>query len=189
MGRIFYKKVYTHPASPRHFFSEHDARGWCADHGESPRRIEVYDSKAEYDRWCWLVAQQRIGNISGLRRQVQYELVPEQVRTVPVGEKVVKVWWVDGIKFRTKSDAQLHCRRHAIKMKDITWYEERQPVTKRVVDERAVTYVADFVYFNEYGVQVVEDVKSDYTRKEKDYIIKRKLMLWRWKIRINEVVM
>ena len=40
--------------------------------------------------------------------------------------------------------------------------------------ERAVTYVADHVYV--YGnVLVVEDVKSKITKKQPDYIIKRKL--------------
>lgn len=40
--------------------------------------------------------------------------------------------------------------------------------------ERAVTYVADHVYL--YGdILVVEDVKSKYTKKQADYILKRKL--------------
>lgn len=49
--------------------------------------------------------------------------------------------------------------------------------------ERAVKYKADFVYTN-HGETVVEDVKGF---KTKDYIIKRKLMLWRHGIRIREV--
>lgn len=49
--------------------------------------------------------------------------------------------------------------------------------------ERPVTYVADFVY-TEDGQTVVEDVKGV---KTKDYIIKRKLMLWRYGIRVREV--
>lgn len=49
--------------------------------------------------------------------------------------------------------------------------------------ERAVKYKADFVYTN-HGETVVEDVKGF---KTKDYIIKRKLMLWRHGIRISEV--
>ncbi len=40
--------------------------------------------------------------------------------------------------------------------------------------ERAVTYVADHVYV--YGnILVVEDVKSKITKKQPDYILKRKL--------------
>lgn len=51
--------------------------------------------------------------------------------------------------------------------------------------ERAVNYYADFVY-TEGRQLVVEDVKSDITRKQKDYILKRKLMLWVHHIRIRE---
>ena len=51
------------------------------------------------------------------------------------------------------------------------------------VIEHAVKYVADFVY-KENGKLVVEDTKGFRT---KDYIIKRKLMLWVHKIRIKEI--
>ena len=54
---------------------------------------------------------------------------------------------------------------------------------KRCV-ERAVDYVADFDYYTEDGTYVVEDTKGF---KTKDYIIKRKLMLWVHGIRIREV--
>lgn len=49
--------------------------------------------------------------------------------------------------------------------------------------ERAVIYIADFVY-TENGKKVVEDVKG---YKTKEYIIKRKLMLDRFGITIQEV--
>lgn len=49
--------------------------------------------------------------------------------------------------------------------------------------ERACSYVADFVY-QENGKTVVEDTKGVRT---KDYIIKRKLMLYVHGIRIREV--
>ena len=53
------------------------------------------------------------------------------------------------------------------------------------VIERAVYYVADFVYTDiKTGKTVVEDTKGV---KTKDYIIKRKLMLERYGIRIMEV--
>ena len=51
------------------------------------------------------------------------------------------------------------------------------------VVERAVTYVADFVYFDD-GKLVVEDTKGYRT---KDYIIKRKLMRYLLGINIREV--
>ena len=53
------------------------------------------------------------------------------------------------------------------------------------VAERAVAYVADFVYLDTYtGKTVVEDTKGVRT---KDYIIKRKIMLWVHGIRVKEV--
>lgn len=51
--------------------------------------------------------------------------------------------------------------------------------------EKAVKYIADFVY-KENGVRVVEDTKSPATRT-KDYVIKRKLMLHIHGIKIREV--
>ena len=51
--------------------------------------------------------------------------------------------------------------------------------------ERAVVYVADFVY-RENDKVVVEDTKSKATRT-KEYVIKRKLMLERLGIKVREV--
>lgn len=51
------------------------------------------------------------------------------------------------------------------------------------VIERPVYYIADFVY-TENGKTVVEDTKGMRT---KEYILKRKLMLWVHGIRIKEV--
>ena len=49
--------------------------------------------------------------------------------------------------------------------------------------ERAVHYIADFAYMQD-GEWVVEDTKGFKTR---DYIIKRKLMLWKNGIRVKEI--
>ena len=49
--------------------------------------------------------------------------------------------------------------------------------------EKAVTYKADFTYIDQNGYTVVEDTKGF---KTKDYIIKRKLMLFVHGIRIIE---
>ena len=59
----------------------------------------------------------------------------------------------------------------------------RGGVKKGKVIEHAVKYVADFVY-KENGKEIVEDTKGF---KTKDYIIKRKLMLWVHGIRIKEI--
>ena len=61
---------------------------------------------------------------------------------------------------------------------------KRGGVHKGKVIENAVNYIADFVYTDCCsGEQVVEDSKGMRT---KDYIIKRKLMLYRHGIRILE---
>lgn len=56
------------------------------------------------------------------------------------------------------------------------------------VIERALTYTADFSYYTKDGEYVVEDVKPSKKFLPKEYIIKRKLMLWFHNIRIKEVV-
>lgn len=38
----------------------------------------VFDSKAEFVRWCELRIMERAGKISDLQRQVKYELIPKQ---------------------------------------------------------------------------------------------------------------
>lgn len=50
--------------------------------------------------------------------------------------------------------------------------------------ERECAYIADFTYTDSSGKYVVEDTKGMRT---KDYIIKRKLMLHRYGIRVREV--
>lgn len=49
--------------------------------------------------------------------------------------------------------------------------------------ERACSFYCDFVYNTRNGVETWEDSKG---RRTKDYIIKRKLLLWLHKIRILE---
>lgn len=58
-----------------------------------------------------------------------------------------------------------------------------QRIDGKVV-ERKCSYIADFVYINENGDKVVEDTKGVRTT---DYIIKRKLMLQVYGIRISEI--
>lgn len=58
---------------------------------------------------------------------------------------------------------------------------------KQVLLERKCSYLADFVYIeNETQETVVEDAKSPITRTP-EYRIKKKLMLYRYGIRIKEV--
>lgn len=70
-------------------------------------------------------------------------------------------------------------------------YERYGKNGKRLKDgkkciEKSCVYKADFVYVNSDGEMVVEDTKSPVTRT-KDYIIKRKLMLYKYGIKIVEI--
>lgn len=58
------------------------------------------------------------------------------------------------------------------------------PKPKRILLEHPCRYIADFVYVDSDGNTIVEDTKGVRT---KEYIIKRKLMLWIHGIRIHEV--
>ena len=59
-----------------------------------------------------------------------------------------------------------------------------QPIEGKII-EKAVNYIADFVYIDSAtGKEVVEDAKGMRT---KDYILKRKMLLYFHGIRIREV--
>ena len=111
---------------------------------------EVFDSRKEYLRWCDLVLLVNAGEISDLKRQVRYVLIPAQRESK---SEVYK---------RGKNKGQFK---------------------QGKVIEREVSYIADFVYLDNDGNQIVEDCKGMRT---KDYIIKRKLMLYLYGIRIRE---
>ena len=60
---------------------------------------------------------------------------------------------------------------------------KRGGVKRGKLIERECSYIADFTY-NEDGKQIVEDTKGFKTT---EYIIKRKMMLYRYGIRIIEI--
>ena len=64
------------------------------------------------------------------------------------------------------------------------WSAKKSRFEDGKVIEREVSYIADFVYTSRLGLMVVEDVKGVRT---KEYVIKRKLMLWERGIRVKEV--
>lgn len=95
----------------------------------------TFDSVLEAKRYRELKMLERAGEITDLRLQVKYRLIPSQY----CGNKCV---------------------------------------------ERPVDYYADFVYVTKDGIEIVEDAKG---MKTKDYIIKRKLMLYVHGITVKEV--
>ena len=62
----------------------------------------------------------------------------------------------------------------AIKVQKEIALKTKTKVVERV-DEKAAHYTCDFQYTQD-GVLVIEDAKSEATRKEKDYVLRRKLM-------------
>ena len=101
---------------------------------------------------------------------------------------------VDGQKFDSKKEArryqELLLLEKAGKIKNLSrqvkfvLIPSQRDENGKVV-ERECSYKADFTYEEEGGIKtVVEDVKGYRT---KEYIIKRKLMLYQYGIRIREV--
>jgi len=95
---------------------------------------------------------------------------------------------IDGITFDSEKEGQryqeLKLLQRAGKIRDLRMQVEFELIPKQA-GERACKYKADFVYhLAGTGEMVVEDVKGKRTR---EYIIKRKLMLWRHGIKIVEM--
>lgn len=100
---------------------------------------------------------------------------------------------VDGITFDSKKEANRWFELKLLERAGKISFLQRQVaftlIPKQVRDgkmiERPVVYKADFSYRdNETETDVVEDTKGV---KTKEYIIKRKLMLWQFGIQIKEV--
>ena len=99
----------------------------------------------------------------------------------------------DGLTFDSKREYARWCelqlmeRAHLIsgleRQKRFTVIPKQKSKSGKVL-ERECVYIADFVYRDKDGALVVEDAKGKPTR---DYIIKRKLMLYRFGIRVQEV--
>lgn len=92
---------------------------------------------------------------------------------------------VDGIKFDSKKESARYQELSLLEKKGMIKNLERQKrfeVVPKTETERAVFYVADFVYLEVSTNKLIcEDVKSDATRKDKAYIIKRKLFKYIYK--------
>lgn len=100
-----------------------------------------------------------------------------------------KVTNMQNIKFDSKKEARRYEELKKLELEGKISELQRQvkfEVIPKQDGERATRYIADFTYM-ENGELVVEDVKSPITRENSAYIIKRKLMLQVYGIRIREV--
>jgi len=111
---------------------------------------KIFDSKREEGRYEQLRLMEKAGEITDLRLQVPYELIPNQYETYErYGKRGQRL--KDGVRLL----------------------------------EKKVEYVADFVYIDiKTGEEIVEDAKG---KRTKEYIIKRKLMLYIHGIKVREI--
>lgn len=113
---------------------------------------QAFDSVKEARRWFELCLLEKAGEITDLRRQVEFPLLPTQ----------------------REESTEVYKRGE----------NKGKPKPGKVI-EKPVVYVADFVYkHTATGETVVEDTKGF---KTKEYILKRKMLLYFHKIKIREV--
>ncbi|MBP0976831.1 MAG: DUF1064 domain-containing protein [Oscillospiraceae bacterium] len=109
-----------------------------------------FDSKKEMRRYSELKLLERAGEISDLKIQVPFLLMPDQY------EPSKEVY---------------------------TRGENKGKLKKGKLIEKSCQYIADFTYVDRGGNYIVEDVKG---KRTKEYIIKKKLMLYFHGVRIKE---
>lgn len=113
---------------------------------------QAFDSAKEARRWLELCLLEKAGEITDLRRQVEFPLLPTQ----------------------REASTEVYQRGE----------NKGKPKPGKVI-EKPVVYIADFVYKRtDTGETVVEDTKGFRT---KEYILKRKMLLYFHKIKISEV--
>ena len=118
---------------------------------------KLFGSKREAHRWAELKLLERSGQISDLKTQVPFELIPAQYEDVPTGE-----FYKIGEK-------------------------KGQPKYKRVCIEQSIVYVADFVYQENGKTVVEDTKGCRDGITYNYFVLKRKLMLYIHGIRVKEV--
>jgi len=97
---------------------------------------------------------------------------------------------VDGIVFHSEKEAKRFIELKLLKKAgEIGLLELQKPflLIEANETERKCEYLADFVYWDaKTGKQIIEDVKSEMTRKLPVYIMKRKLLKDKYNIEIKE---
>ena len=130
----------------------------------------VFDSKAEYKRWCELRLLERAGKISRLRRQVSYELIPAQ------REESTEVYKAGPHKGLPKPGKLIE--------KGVTYIAD----FVYEVPYRQYSDKDGELIFADGWKTIVEDTKGCKKGAAYDlFIIKRKLMLYIHGIRVKEV--
>lgn len=141
-----------------------------------------YDSAHEAERARELHLLERAGKIHDLREQVRFELVPAAWYTDDY--PAIPDWYIDRQRTGDIREKILNGEQPLIPVVAERQNRRALKLQKARSLERNVEYRADFVYFDAEDNLVVEDAKGVRTP---DYVIKRKLMLWLYGIRIREV--
>lgn len=105
--------------------------------------------------------------------QVKYR-IPQKKENKYKNQKIT----YRGIKFDSQKEAYRYNELKILEDKQVISNLKLQQsflIVPKQKGERAVHYIADFTYFQD-GKFIVEDVKSEITRKNTAYIIKRKLV-------------
>lgn len=98
--------------------------------------------------------------------------------------------WVelDGLRFQSAKEAhrysELKLLQQAGEIRDL---ETQPPYEMHVNGLLVTTYIADFRYRDKGGGLVVEDAKSEATRRIRAYVIKKKLLKAIYGIEVKEV--
>lgn len=94
---------------------------------------------------------------------------------------------VDGIKFDSKREARRYQELRLLERAgEIARLNLQVRYPLEVNGHKIGRYTADFVYCDSDGMLVVEDVKSPATKKARDYVLRKKLMLAIHGIEIRE---
>ena len=101
---------------------------------------------------------------------------------------------IDGIKFDSKKEGNYYLKlkmlEKAGKIRDLRLQVPFVLLETFKVDDRTyrkTKYLADFTYLDDKDKLHVIDVKSEATRKDKTYQLKKKLLAWKYGIEIEEV--
>jgi hypothetical protein len=94
---------------------------------------------------------------------------------------------INGQKFDSKKESDRFTILKLLSRQGTISNLDRQVKYEIIVENvKICTYIADFVYRNEKGELIVEDVKSLITKRNSTYILKKKLMKAIHKIEIKE---
>ena len=101
---------------------------------------------------------------------------------------------IDNIQFDSKKEANYYTKlkilRDAGKISDLELQKKfilQSSFKLNGKTYKAITYKADFVYKDKNGQTHIVDVKSEATKKDKVYRIKKKMLAYKFGIEIEEV--